>query len=233
MEESKSYQIGEHRITLTHRGGAAPATPYSLLLAESIPDLSGQTVIDLGTGSGILAIVAMLRGAERVYLVDSFDKAIALALENARRNGVEKGLVHLPIGESLIPLPRGERIDFIISNPAQLPLPQREIENSPFYAGPDGRAMIDPLIAEAPSKLSSGGGLLMTHNSLSNLAKSLARIEDLGMEVRIVAERTLAFRPFIDRDWLDTLGGRAEGLYFVRDGVSYEKLCVIEARLPS
>ena len=125
MEETKSYEIGKNQITLTHRDGAAPATPYSLLLAECIPDLSGQTVIDLGTGSGILAIVAMLRGAKRVYLVDSFDEAIALALENARRNGVEAGLVHLPIGESLIPLPRGERVDYIISNPAQLPLPQK------------------------------------------------------------------------------------------------------------
>ena len=45
----------------------------------------------------------MLQGAERVYLVDSFDEAIALALDNARRNGVEAGLVHLPMGESLIP----------------------------------------------------------------------------------------------------------------------------------
>ncbi len=71
----------------------------------------------------------------------------------------------------------------------------------------------------------------MTHNSLANLPKSLARIEDLGMELRIVAERTLALRPFVDRDWLDTLGGAPEGLYFVRDGVAYEKLCVIEARL--
>jgi release factor glutamine methyltransferase len=231
VEETKSYQIGEHRISLTHRDGAAPATPYSLLLAECIPDLSGQTVIDLGTGSGILAIVAMLQGAERVYLVDSFDGAIALALENARRNGVEAGLVHLPICESLIPLPHGERTDFIISNPAQLPLPEMEMENSPFYAGPDGRAMIDPLITEAPSILSPGGRLLMTHNSLANLPKSLARIEDLGMALRIVAERTLALRPFVDRDWLDTLGGPAEGLYFIRDGVAYEKLSVIEARL--
>jgi release factor glutamine methyltransferase len=230
VEEIKSYQIGEHQITLTHRGGAAPATPYSLLLAECVPDLSGKTVVDIGTGSGILAIVAMLQGAERVYLVDSFDEAVALAFDNARRNGVEAGLVHLPIGESLIPLPRGETVDYIICNPAQLPLPQREIENSPFYAGADGRAMIDPLIAGAPSKLSPGGGLLMTHNSLANLPKSLARIKDLGMELRIIAERTLEFRPFIDRHWIDSLGGVAERLYFVREGTAYEKLCVLEAR---
>jgi methylase of polypeptide subunit release factors len=231
MGKQKSYQIGEHRITLTHRAGAAPATPYSLLLAGCIPDLSGLTVVDLGTGSGILAIVAILRGAKRVYLIDSFDEAIALALENARRNDVGAGLVHLPIGESVIPLSRGERVDYIVSNPAQLPLPHREIENSPFYAGPDGRAMIGPLIEEASSKLAPGGVLLMTHNSLANLPKSLARIGDLGMEARILAERTLELRPFIDRDWLDTLGGSTEGLYFVRNGVAYEKLCVIEARV--
>jgi hypothetical protein len=90
--------------------------------------------------------------------------------------------------------------------------------------------MIDPLITEAPSKLAAGGGLLMTHNSLTNLPKSFERMKELGMESRIVAERVLAFRPFIDRDWLDRLGGAAEGLYFVRNGVAYEKLCVIEAR---
>ena len=70
----------------------------------------------------------------------------------------------------------------------------------------------------------------MTHNSLANLPKSLARIKDLGMESRIVAERSLEFRPFIDRHWLDSLGGVAEGLYFVREGGAYEKLCVLEAR---
>lgn len=187
VEETESYQIGAHRIALAHRGDTAPATPYSLLLAECIPDLAGKTVVDVGTGSGILAIVARLQGASRVYLVDSFDNAIALALDNARRNEVDAGMVHLPIGESLIPLPQGVLADCIICNPAQLPLPQREMENSPFYAGLDGRAMIDPLIAEAPSKLSPGGGLLMTHNSLANLPKSLARISELGMEPRIVA----------------------------------------------
>ena len=69
-----------------------------------------------------------------------------LAVENAKRNGVEKGLVSLPTGEAMLPLP--ECVDVVLSNPAQLPLPEPDRANSPFYAGPDGRSMIDALIRE-------------------------------------------------------------------------------------
>jgi ribosomal protein L11 methyltransferase len=89
MDEVQTYRIGEHQIELAFRDGIAPVSPYSLLLAENIPNLAGQTVIDLGTGSGLLAAVAKLQGAKRVYLVDSFCRAVALALENAKRNGIE------------------------------------------------------------------------------------------------------------------------------------------------
>ena len=140
-----------------------PVSPYSLLLAEYIPDLTDQTVVDVGIGSGFLSIVARLQGAKRVYLLDTYESAIALALENAERNGVRDGLIHLPIGSSMVPLPDGERVNVIISNPAQQPLPQMESENSAFYAGPEGRSMIDAIITEAPRKLASSGRLLMTH----------------------------------------------------------------------
>jgi hypothetical protein len=92
--------------------------------------------------------------------------------------------------------------------------------------------MIDALIKEGPDKLSPSGRLLMTHNSMANLPKSLRLLESVGLQPKIVAERTLAFRPLIDRDWLDALGGVSECLYFVRDGVAYERVCVVDARRP-
>ena len=224
------YKIGDHEIELGFRDGVAPASPYSLLLAENIPILVGQTAVDVGTGSGLLAIVASLQGARRVYLLDTYDRALALAQENARRNGVESGLVVLPIRDSILPLPEGERVDVVLSNPAQLPLPERDRANSPFYAGADGRAMIEALIKEAPDKLSPVGRLLMTHNSMANLSKSLRLFRSVGLQPKILAERSLAFRPFINRDWLDALGGVSEGLYTVRDGAAYESVYVVEAR---
>jgi release factor glutamine methyltransferase len=228
--EVQSYKIGDHEIELVFRDGVAPASPYSLLLAQNIPILAGQTAVDVGTGSGLLAIVARLQCAKRVYLLEAYDKALALALENAKRNGIESGLVVLPIGDSMLPLPEGEQVDLILSNPAQLALPEPDRANSPFYAGPDGRAMIDALIKETPGKLSPSGRLLMTHNSMANLSKSLRLFKSVGLQPKIVAERSLAFRPFINRDWLDTLGGVSEGLYSVRDGVAHESVYVLEAR---
>jgi release factor glutamine methyltransferase len=228
MDEIETHSIGRHRITLHFRDGVGPASPYSLLVAESIPDLTGKAVVDLGTGSGILAIVASLQGARKVYLLDTYDKAIGLALENGKRNGVDDRLIHLPIGSAMLPLPVGESVDFIL-NPAQLPLPQQERENSPFYAGPDGRSMIDALIREAPMKLNPSGHVLMTHTSLANIRKTLDMFKANGLQVQILAERAIAFRSFIDRGWLDKLGGEAEGLYSVRDGIPYETLYVVDA----
>jgi release factor glutamine methyltransferase len=231
LNEVRDFQIGRHRIALRLRDDVGPVSPYSRLLAEHIPDLTGRSVIDVGSGSGFLAILARLQGAKRVYLLDSYDAAMALALENAERNGVRDGLVPLPMGNAMIPLPPGEKVDVILSNPAQLPLPEPERQNSPFYAGPDGRSMIDAIIREAPEKLSLRGRLLMTHNSLANLPKSLSLLRSLKLEPSVVAERRMAFRPFINRPWLDTLGGASAGLYTVQDGVAYETLYIVDAQM--
>jgi ribosomal protein L11 methylase PrmA len=109
MDETEVHLIGRHRVTLNFRDGVGPASAYSLLLAENIPDLTEKTVVDLGTGSGILAIVASLQGAKKVYLLDTYDKAINLALENGERNAVRDRLVYLPIGATMLPLPAGDR----------------------------------------------------------------------------------------------------------------------------
>jgi release factor glutamine methyltransferase len=230
MDKTEACIIGRHQINLHFRDGVGPASPYSLLLAENIPDLSGKTVVDLGTGSGIIAIVAALQGAKLVYLLDTFDKAISLALENGERNGVADRLVHLPVGAAMLPLPADEKVDVILCNPAQLPSPQQEQKNSPFHAGPDGRSMIDPLIREAPGKLKPFGQLLMVHNSLANIRKSLDALKSFGLKTSIVAERSIPFHPFVDRAWLDKLGGEAKDLYSVRDGTAYQTLYLIDAR---
>ena len=51
MNGIQSYQIGQHKIKMDLRDDVGPISPYSLLLAENIPDLTGQTVVDVGSGS--------------------------------------------------------------------------------------------------------------------------------------------------------------------------------------
>lgn len=50
----------------------------------------GERVLDLGCGSGILSIAAMLLGTERVCMVDIFENAVKTAGENIEKNGFDK-----------------------------------------------------------------------------------------------------------------------------------------------
>jgi ribosomal protein L11 methyltransferase len=71
--------------------GTHPTTALCLQWLDSL-DLRGQTVIDFGCGSGILAIAALKLGAERVIGVDNDDQAIVASRDNAERNGVSEKL---------------------------------------------------------------------------------------------------------------------------------------------
>lgn len=51
-------------------------------------ELSGRRVLDLGSGTGVLAIVAARCGAERVDAVDIDDRSVASCRENAAANGL-------------------------------------------------------------------------------------------------------------------------------------------------
>lgn len=68
--------------------GTHPTTQLSLQLLESYIQ-SGQAVLDIGSGSGILSIAARKLGADPVYGVDISDQIIESARENARINQLE------------------------------------------------------------------------------------------------------------------------------------------------
>ena len=56
-------------------------------------DLQGKRVLDLGCGSGILAIAALKLGATSVHAIDVDLQAVTATRQNARRNAVDKSLL--------------------------------------------------------------------------------------------------------------------------------------------
>src|SRR5581483_6502210 len=112
------------------------------MLARSL-DAEGlgpaSEVLDLCTGSGILAIHAALRGAESVWAVDISRRAVWAARLNARLNGVHVNARH---GDLFGPV-SGRVFDLIVSNPPYLPGPESAVvDKGPsraWEAGPHGR----------------------------------------------------------------------------------------------
>ena len=76
------------RVVLEPSPGVFTPTPHGLFYAKHIRIEPGERVIDIGTGSGVLAIAAAKRGAT-VIATDVDERAVHAARENARRNAVE------------------------------------------------------------------------------------------------------------------------------------------------
>lgn len=70
-------------------GDGSHETTKFMLDALRAADPEGKTVLDIGTGTGILAISAKKQGAAEVFAVDTDRSALDTARENFRRNGVE------------------------------------------------------------------------------------------------------------------------------------------------
>jgi release factor glutamine methyltransferase len=151
-----------------------PRADTEVLVEQSVARaqmLRAPRVVDLGTGSGIVAITIALRCPEaRVTAVDVSPEAIAVARANATRHGARVAFAE---GDWYAPL-AGERFDLVVANPPYVAagdahllddgLPyEPAVALSDGVEGGDGCACIAAIIAGAPRHLARGGWLLIEH----------------------------------------------------------------------
>lgn len=107
---------------------ATPPGAASLLLdrAVALGDVVGRHVVDLGCGTGVLAIGAALVGAARVTGVDADPTALEVARRNAERVGVELELVQAEVASY-----RGPAETVVMNPPFGA---QRAHADRPFWA---------------------------------------------------------------------------------------------------
>jgi release factor glutamine methyltransferase len=164
------------------------------LRAERLP--AGARVLDVCTGSGLLAVTAALGGAQATA-VDLSRRAVLCAELNARLNGVR---VRALRGDLFAPV-RGERFDAIVSNPPYLPaeedgVPARGPRRA-WDAGRDGRAILDRLCAEAPRHLDADGVLLLVHSSLCDTEATLSALDAGSLRTDVIARHRGALGPLL------------------------------------
>jgi release factor glutamine methyltransferase len=137
---------------------------------EFAKGLGGPRILDIGTGSGnlALALAKNLPGA-RVTATDITTEALEVARRNAERHGVAERVRFLH-GDLYDAVPAGETFDLIVSNPPYIPTKDiaglavgvRDYEpHAALDGGPDGFAVFGRLVREAQWRLAPGGQLLI------------------------------------------------------------------------
>lgn len=149
---------------------------------------AGLEVLELGTGSGAIALSLAVEGCfARILATDVSEDALALARANAERCGVA-GAVEFRAGSLYSVLAAGERFDVIVSNPpyvasaarAELAPEVREWEPEvALFAGPTGFEVLWPLVDGAAPHLRPGG-LLALEIGAGQARAVAARIADTG-----------------------------------------------------
>ena len=160
---SLDLEVAPH--TLIPRPDTELLVETALQLAPATP----QRVLDLGTGSGAIALaLASERGGWQVIGVDRIAEAVALAERNRQR--LKLGNAEF-LQSSWFDGLAGERFGLILSNPPYIAADDRHLGEgdvrfepvSALVAGVDGLDDIRQIIAQAPRHLQAGGWLLLEH----------------------------------------------------------------------
>ena len=193
MEKITTFRVKGIEVKLIKDRKIYMPSAATRLIAENLHEIDGLRVLDLGTGSGVLAILASKLGARNVVATDVSDRAIKIAKRNAEVNGVE---IDFRVGDLFNPV-RGELFDLIICNPPMTPSP---IQLRRFtWGGVDGRLILDRIIDEAPSHLRRNGRLILPVISLVGIGRTYQALLGRGFIPKILDYRVHPFGKTLHR----------------------------------
>jgi release factor glutamine methyltransferase len=172
--EPVAYIVG-HREFFGREFAVSPAVlvprPETEVLVEAalerIANVESPRIVDVGTGSGCIAITLALEAPHaRVRATDTSAAALDVAQRNARRLGADDQIAF--VRESLLDPDSGGPFDLIVSNPPYIATVDRDAlppevrlfePGEALFGGADGLAVVRPLVAAAERVLRPGGWL--------------------------------------------------------------------------
>jgi release factor glutamine methyltransferase len=165
----------------------------SLLIAKALEDLLEdekiKSVLEIGCGPGLLAIIAAKRGCN-VLAADVNPAAVECTERNAGLNNVEIKVAQSDLFQCI----NGE-FDLIVFNPPYLP--EEQIEDSRTWAGGKNLEIISRFIKAAGAHLELNGEVLVVISSLSNPENILKEFSDCGFDAKIEAEQKIPWEKLL------------------------------------
>lgn len=171
-----------------HRGVfPGTLTAATEVMASILPYPEGGSFLEVGCGTGVIAVTAALRGCAAVTALDINDKAVANTRANAERHGVSDR-VRVLHSDLYTALAEGDRFDAVFWNVPWtyvedgFPL-STDLHSAVFDPGYQGQARF---IAGARDHLADGGRLLMGTADLGDRERVDALAEENGMRVELL-----------------------------------------------
>lgn len=165
----------------------------SFLLAENLAVKPGDSVLEIGTGTGIVAMYAS-RITDKITVTDINFDAVKLAEHNFMKNGIEN--IEILFGNLFEPL-KNRKFDVILFNTPYLPTENGDVIddnlNYAFDGGLNGRKVIDNFLNEVKNHLNDKGIVQIIQSSLSGNEETLKKLDELGFISEIAAQEHYFF----------------------------------------
>lgn len=142
--------------------------PESLWLTRTIPArLNRRRVLDICSGSGIQGLLCASRGAARVVGLEKSEEAVSISRFNVALNRMDD-VVEIRHSDLFSALAEDEEFDFVISNPAFMPVMEDIDYPMCGTGGADGTRLLQLIFAGLPRHLAAGAEGVMFCNALGD-----------------------------------------------------------------
>ncbi len=169
-----------------------PST-ISMLLASALEIEADSVVVDVGCGSGVLAIVAAKLGARKVYGIDAASDTIAVGTANAVAQGVSE-VTEFYEGDLFDPLPDHVQADVVIGDVSGIPDELAEASGwfpSGLAGGVSGAELPMRMLEEAKRLLRRGGKLFLPTGTLQDEQSILDKAKSIFGSIKQLSERPI------------------------------------------
>ncbi|HDD31600.1 MAG TPA: methyltransferase domain-containing protein [Thermococcus litoralis] len=164
----------------------------TFLLARNLKIKEGDIALDMGTGTGIIALL-MARKARFVLGVDVNPIAVELAKENAKLNGITN--VDFLLSD-LFQNVEG-KFDIITFNAPYLPgKPEKPIDLA-LVGGENGREVLDRFLEDFPNYLKKDGVVQIVQSSITGIEETIKKLESKGFSAEVTAKEKYFFEEIV------------------------------------
>ncbi|MCS7467099.1 class I SAM-dependent methyltransferase [Stieleria sp. ICT_E10.1] len=152
---------------------------------------AGRSVLEIGTGTGLLSLLCLANGAQKVVATDINPAAVSNARYNVAMHQLDESFDVRQVSPSdpsaFAVLRPEERFDLIVSNPPWEDGKVAAPSDHAFY-DPDF-ALMDSLLAGLPKHLNPGGRCLLAYGHAPAITRLLSEADALGYQTKVLDDR--------------------------------------------